>query len=81
MKKKTSLKYKSILSCTLVFCLGSVGLAQAFPVNATVTSPEVMIESTLEQKLEEISDSERVDVSVWVKDIIKMKQKKRPRRH
>lgn len=52
MKKKTSLKYKSILSCTLVFCLGSVGLAQAFPVNATVTSPEVMIESTLEQKLE-----------------------------
>lgn len=28
-----------------------------------------MIESTLEQKLEEISDSERVDVSVWVKDI------------
>lgn len=69
MKKKTSLKYKSILSCTLVFCLGSVGLAQAFPVNATVTSPEVMIESTLEQKLEEISDSERVDVSVWVKDI------------
>lgn len=69
MKKKTSLKYKSILSCTLVFCLGSVGLAQAFPVNATVTSPKVMIESTLEQKLEEISDSERVDVSVWVKDI------------
>lgn len=43
MKKKTSLKYKSILSCTLVFCLGSVGLAQAFPVNATVTSPKVMI--------------------------------------
>lgn len=80
MKKKTSLKYKSILSCTLVLCLGSVGVAQAFPVNATITSPEVMIESTLEEQLEGISDSERVDVSVWVKDInqdeVKEKTKK-----
>ena len=60
--------FKSAQSLVLALCLCVVGIAQMYQANA-ITYSEVTLDDTLAQKMEAISDSERIDVSVWVRDI------------
>ena len=69
-KGATAMKklFKSAQSLVLALCLCVVGIAQMYQANA-ITYSEVTLDDTLAQKMEAISDSERIDVSVWVRDI------------
>jgi hypothetical protein len=79
MKNNKSIKFKSLLLYVLVLSLVFVSVVQVLPANAA-TSSKITFDKILSEKMNAALDNERINVSVWVKDInqneVKEKTKK-----
>ena len=81
MKNKMKSKaHKTFISIVLASCLMITAITQATAVDTSKLTNDIYVENTLIQKLEKTSNKERINVSVWVKDInqneVKEKTKK-----